>query len=48
MACLIKGWKTGTLRKTGIERALEKLIENIVTEITLIDLASGRETDWKS
>lgn len=36
------------LRKTGIERILARLIENISTEITLIDIASGRETDWKS
>lgn len=48
MVRLIKVWKTGTFRKTGIERALARLIENTVTEITLIDIAGGRETDWKS
>lgn len=36
------------LSETGIERALARLIENIVTEITLIDIAGGKETDWKS
>lgn len=45
MVCLIKLLGDSTFRKTGIERALARLIKNIVTEITLIGIGGGRETD---